>query len=525
MKAFIFILFLFCSQIIFAQNNEKRNQAVRSLNLYIHYCNETIHGMWSLFRSLEDFNGDLLYRYGKKIEANSYFPTFRNDSVFHHQFNYKNYKIPQLVYEECIAKSSILEPTDQKNLNERLTKLKGIVDKLIQNGVYLENYSKNKTFLTDPEFKEAFKKLDEYEALFQEYDDVKDNLFSEIQTIYKKKYPPTNQQKTLVSIVAQMEEPMVIYQSVMNDLRKCDTSQFVSRKERVKPLIDSLEAQMERKIKGLYRFGRNNGLDVGWRYERVVDGLKNMYKNQETFLKTDWDKKSKQVHRSERINKCMYFYNTSFTNRYNRFGLGVISRYNEFVDLADGKQIQKEAEIPDYYIKNKSIPLDVSVNVLLYWVEEPHLYKVVRPEKENTPQNNNNTTITNTNTQENTAIDFNNIEVGKTINLKNIIFRISEDVLLPSSYTELNSLLKFMQDNPKAKILLEGHTDYFGNPEGNMKLSKKRVNVVKNYLVNKGVTGKRIQLKWYGGTRPLVKGETEEERKMNRRVECVILEK
>ncbi|KOY85210.1 hypothetical protein AD998_02730 [bacterium 336/3] len=485
--------------------------------------------MWSIFRSLEDFNGDLLYKYGKKIEPNSYFSTFRNDSVFKQIFNYKDYKIPQLVYEECIAKSSILEPQDQKNLNEKLTKLKVIVDKFIKNGVYLEDYCKNKTFLTDNNFVEAFKKLDEYEALFQEYDDVKDNLFSEIQTIYKKKYPPTNQQKALVSIVAQMEEPMAIYQSMMNDLSKCDTTQFVTRKEKVKPLIDSLEAQMEIKIKNLYRFGKNNGLDVGWRYENVVGGLKNMYKNQETFLKTNWDKKSKQVSRYERVSKCMYFYNTSFTNRYNRFGMGVISRYNSFVDLADGKQIQKEAEIPDYYIQNKSIKLDVSTNVLLYWVEQPHLYKVVRPEKETPQQNNTNTAITTTtnttNTQENTSIDFNNVEVGKTINLKNIIFRISEDILLPSSYTELNSLLKFMQDNPKAKILLEGHTDYFGNPEGNMKLSKKRVNVVKNYLVNKGIAGKRIELKWYGGTRPLIKGETEEERKTNRRVECVILEK
>ncbi|MCU0437931.1 MAG: OmpA family protein [Raineya sp.] len=525
MKAFIFILCFLSSQIAFTQNNEKRNQAVRSLNLYIHYCNETIHGMWSLFRNLENFNSDLLYKYGKKIEPNDYFPTFRNDSVFNIKFNYKDYKIPQIVYQECIAKSSILDPQDQKNLNTRLTHLKGIVDKFVQNGTYLQNYCKNKTFLTDNLFTEAFKKLDEYETLFQQYDNAKDSLFAEIQAIYKKKYPPTNQQKPIVAIATQMEEPITIYKSIMDDLSKCDTSQFIVRKEKVKPLIDSLEAQMERKIKNLHRFGRSNGLDVGWRYEMVIDGLKNMYKNQETFLKTNWEKKVKQVNRYERINKCLYFYNTSFTNRYNRFGMGVISRYNEFVDLADGKQIQKEAEIPDYYIKNKSINMDVSVNVLLYWVEEPHLYKVVRPEKENTTQNNNNTSVTNTNTQESTTIDFNNVEVGKAINLKNIIFRISEDVLLPSSYTELNSLLKFMQDNPKAKILLEGHTDYFGNPEGNMKLSKKRVNVVKNYLVNKGISGKRIELKWYGGTRPLIKGETEEERKTNRRVECIILEK
>jgi len=525
MKALIFILFILIQQAAWAQNADKRNQAVRSLNLYVQYCNETIHGFWMLFRSLEDFNGGLLQKDGKKLTAKDYFPAFRNDSIFTHQFYYTDYKIPQLVYEECISKSTALEVQDQQSLNSKLTRLKGLVDKCVINSNSLDNFCKNKLYLTDTTFSIAYKTLDEFESLFKQYDALKDSLFAEIQGIYKNKYPPTNQQKPIVTMGKQMEEAVAIYKNILDDLSKDDTTQFVNRKNQVKPLIDSLEGQMERNIKGLYRFGKSNGLDIGWRYEMVVDGLKALYRHQESFSKVNWEKKSKQLGKySSALPKTFHYYNTDFTNKYNRYGLGLISKYNAFLELADGKLIQKTSGISDVYIKNGSVKMDVSMNILLYWVEEPHLYRVVRPQREDIPLVTSNPQNVQTST-ENTVIDFNKVEVGKAINLKNILFRLSESILLSSSYTELNNLLKFLQENPKVKIQLEGHTDYYGNPKGNMKLSKDRVNVVKSYLVNKGISAKRIQLKWYGGTRPIVHGQTEDDRKANRRVECVILEK
>ena len=521
MKLFFLVFyFLFLVQNSFSQSFDKRNQSVRSLNLYIHYCNETIHGMWMLFRNLESFNGSLLHKYGKTISEKDYFPVFRNDSVFHNTSYYKDAKIPQKIYEECLQASVALEPQDRENLNAKLTQLKSIVDNWMLQGASLENYCINKTYLRDENFTKAFEILTKYEMSFLLYDNLKDSLFAEIRQIYKIKYPPSQDQKPIVLIAKQMEEAIFIYKNIMDDLGKGDTSLFLDRKSLIKPLIDSLEAQMEEKIKNLYRFGRNNGLDVGWRYENVVGGLKSMYQNQETFLRTNWNKKLNQISTAEKTSKCLYFYNTIFTNKYNRFGLGLISKYNKFIDLADGKSIQREAQIPDSYMKSKAISLDASVNVLLHWVEEPHLYKVVYPEK---PEPANQETSNTEN--KDIPIDFYQLEVGKVVNLKNIIFRLSEAVLLPSSYIELNNLLQFMQDSPKVKILLEGHTDYFGNPKGNMKLSKKRVEVIKSYLLSKGISGKRVQLKWYGGTRPIVRGDTEEERKANRRVECIILEK
>ncbi len=81
-----------------------------------------------------------------------------------------------------------------------------------------------------------------------------------------------------------------------------------------------------------------------------------------------------------------------------------------------------------------------------------------------------------------------------------------------------------MKDNTTMVIQLEGHTDYQGNPKDNMKLSQQRVDAVKNYVVSKGISKKRIKTKAFGGTQPLSRDDTPDAHRLNRRVELRILE-
>jgi outer membrane protein OmpA-like peptidoglycan-associated protein len=114
------------------------------------------------------------------------------------------------------------------------------------------------------------------------------------------------------------------------------------------------------------------------------------------------------------------------------------------------------------------------------------------------------------------------IEIGATINLKSVLFERSKPVLLASSYDELDLVADFMKENPKVEILLSGHTDNQGRHDLNMRLSRERVNVVKDYLVKKGISENRITSKGFGGTKPIADNYAEETRALNRRVEFTI---
>jgi OmpA-OmpF porin, OOP family len=114
------------------------------------------------------------------------------------------------------------------------------------------------------------------------------------------------------------------------------------------------------------------------------------------------------------------------------------------------------------------------------------------------------------------------VEVGTTVNLRSVLFVQTKADLLPESYDELDMVVSFLKTNPAVKIELSGHTDNRGVHGDNVRLSQQRVNTVKQYLVSKGIDSKRISGKGHGGTNPIASNDSEETRKMNRRVEFII---
>jgi outer membrane protein OmpA-like peptidoglycan-associated protein len=115
------------------------------------------------------------------------------------------------------------------------------------------------------------------------------------------------------------------------------------------------------------------------------------------------------------------------------------------------------------------------------------------------------------------------IEVGAIVNLKSVLFELGTTTLLEESYSELNVVVDFLNTNPKVEIELEGHTDNRGDSKKNVVLSQQRVDKIKSYLVSKGISGKRIKGKGFGGSRPIATNNTEEARRLNRRVEFRIV--
>jgi OmpA-OmpF porin, OOP family len=117
------------------------------------------------------------------------------------------------------------------------------------------------------------------------------------------------------------------------------------------------------------------------------------------------------------------------------------------------------------------------------------------------------------------------IEKGKIIQLKNIYFQSNDFELQPRSFVELQKLLFIMRENLTMSIEVRGHTDDEGSVEYNQKLSQDRAVSVANFLIYNGIDKKRVKAKGFGESQPLSDNLSEDGKKMNRRVEFLILTK
>lgn len=84
---------------------------------------------------------------------------------------------------------------------------------------------------------------------------------------------------------------------------------------------------------------------------------------------------------------------------------------------------------------------------------------------------------------------------------------------------EINQAVKFVEENPKLSISVDGHTDADGTEAYNQILSEKRATRVTLELVAKGVLKEKIQSQGHGELKPLVPNDTALNKAKNRRVD------
>lgn len=103
-----------------------------------------------------------------------------------------------------------------------------------------------------------------------------------------------------------------------------------------------------------------------------------------------------------------------------------------------------------------------------------------------------------------------------------ILFEPGSDKINPQSYGTLKEIAAVLNENETVKVNIVGHTDSDGDEVGNLTLSKKRAEAVKNTLVNDfSITVSRIQTSGKGETVPIEPNTTQSGKANNRRVEFI----
>lgn len=81
-------------------------------------------------------------------------------------------------------------------------------------------------------------------------------------------------------------------------------------------------------------------------------------------------------------------------------------------------------------------------------------------------------------------------------------FDYNESTLTNEAKTLLDKNVLVLQENPKMKVRMAGYTSAQGSEDSNQKLSERRANAVRSYLVEKGIAPARITIIGYGRTKP-----------------------
>jgi outer membrane protein OmpA-like peptidoglycan-associated protein len=118
------------------------------------------------------------------------------------------------------------------------------------------------------------------------------------------------------------------------------------------------------------------------------------------------------------------------------------------------------------------------------------------------------------------------VEQDRIVLEEMVHFEFATAVLRPESLAVLEDVARLILAHPEyTRISIEGHTDYQGPEEFNLRLSERRAERIRDTLIRMGVEPERLVARGFGTSQPIAEGHSIEANRQNRRVEFVIVER
>jgi outer membrane protein OmpA-like peptidoglycan-associated protein len=111
---------------------------------------------------------------------------------------------------------------------------------------------------------------------------------------------------------------------------------------------------------------------------------------------------------------------------------------------------------------------------------------------------------------------------GLIVNLSDVLFDTASATLKPGAREKLARVAGILSTHPDLDIEVEGHTDSVGGEDYNQRLSERRAESVKSYLLQQKIAPAAVDAEGFGEGRPVATNDTAAGRQQNRRVELVV---
>ena len=106
-----------------------------------------------------------------------------------------------------------------------------------------------------------------------------------------------------------------------------------------------------------------------------------------------------------------------------------------------------------------------------------------------------------------------------------VYFDLDSTVIKQGELAKIDAVVQHLTAKTDRVVVVEGNCDERGSSEYNMSLGENRAIIIRNYLVQSGITADRIQTRSYGSEKPAVEGHDESAWSKNRRGEFAIFQK
>jgi OOP family OmpA-OmpF porin len=120
-------------------------------------------------------------------------------------------------------------------------------------------------------------------------------------------------------------------------------------------------------------------------------------------------------------------------------------------------------------------------------------------------------------------VDAQGCPLKGSITLEGVTFEHNSAALTVASHAPLDAIADGLKKHPRLKVEIQGHTDSTGSPAYNLKLSKRRADSVRDYLLSNGVNPDQLVTQGYGQTQPAASNKTAAGRARNRRVVMFVI--
>jgi len=132
-----------------------------------------------------------------------------------------------------------------------------------------------------------------------------------------------------------------------------------------------------------------------------------------------------------------------------------------------------------------------------------------------------------------TPVDMNAVKEGSVlyklnnegIVISGVVFEVGSAKIKPASHEALTAMARTLRAFRDVKVEVAGYTDSTGSADFNLKLSQKRAESVRSYLIARGVNPDQLVAVGYGIANPIASNETAEGRAQNRRIQFKTISK